>query len=158
MKRIAPLGALALVLFTLSCGSDKTPSTNDSGATPTADKGSTPTADKGTSPADLGKPTGCSGICPYTTNSFDCTAACNNIYDWVVACGSSAQGVPPEFQKILDAMLGINPVTAKAACKGLCIAQSVAWPCWWGCMQSAPATDCTGFAGCYLTTGGCFYN
>ena len=141
---------------------DPCASTPDSGPAPTPDSGPTPGQDGSGPVQDKGLPvdgyalqidSAPQGKCPYSTTSFSCGAACNNLWDVMNSCASDP-ALPTELQAIFAVMKGLNKTKAVLACQTFCTTSpvngSAALPAVWGCFQAVPTT-CTEVVKCNQT-------
>ena len=88
--------------------------------------------------------------CPYTTQSFSCAAACENLWKLVSKC-SSDPAVPASLKSLFKTMASMPKTTAMAACKTTCAAQSASYGNQWKCFQAAPTNSCTAVAACTVS-------
>ncbi len=88
--------------------------------------------------------------CPYTTGSFSCAAACENIWKLVNKCASDP-ALPANLKSLFKTMASMPRSTAMAACKATCAAQTASYQSQWKCFQGAPSNSCTAVAACTVS-------
>lgn len=88
--------------------------------------------------------------CPYSTSSFSCAAACENLWKLVNKC-SSDPAVPANMKPLLKTMASMPRSTAIAACKTSCSSQSSTYTNQWKCFQGAPSNSCAAVYGCSVS-------
>jgi len=85
--------------------------------------------------------------CPYTTSSFSCAAACENMWKLVNKCATDPS-VPANMKSLFKTMAAMPKSKAIAACKTTCSVQSPTYSSQWKCFQTVPTNSCTAVAGC----------